>query len=188
MKRKYVHTKPPAPLPNIKDGSGWTPLHWGAYKGNRELCTILIRHKAMLMEPDTCGNTPLHLACFNGASEAAVFLAEQLGRDGIEGGTNKGNKFGSTPIMEAASNGHADLAASLVKLKIDWLPSSETGPSGGEKTTSPRTRGSGSPRTRGSGTGRQGLNSSFEGSRSRLDTSLVSTEQGKPSKEVTAKK
>jgi len=178
MKRKYVHTKPPAPLPNIKDGSGWTPLHWGAYKGNRELCTILIRHKAMLMEPDTCGNTPLHLACFNGASEAAVFLAEQLGRDGIEGGTNKGNKFGSTPIMEAASNGHADLAASLVKLKIDWLPSSETGPSGGEKTTR--------------GSGRQGLNSSFGGSRSRL---MSNTEQGKsskempkPSNEVTAKK
>jgi hypothetical protein len=164
MKRKYIHTKPPAPLPNIKDGSGWTPLHWGAYKGNRDLCTILIRHKAMLMEPDTCGNTPLHLACFNGASEAAVFLAEQLGREGVEGGTNKGNKFGSTPIMEAASNGHADLAASLVKLKIDWMPSSETETTlGAEKVTR------GSARSVGGG------------SRPRL---ISNTEQGKSSKQM----
>ena len=32
------------------------------------------------------------------------------------------NKFGASALMEAASNGHTDLAAQLLKLKVDWMP------------------------------------------------------------------
>jgi ankyrin repeat protein len=34
--------------PNAIDAYGWTPLHWAARSGNRDIVTILLKHEASL--------------------------------------------------------------------------------------------------------------------------------------------
>ena len=45
-------------------GAGWTPLHQAAFAGSIPIAKILIDQKADLEAMcESCGGTPLHLAC-----------------------------------------------------------------------------------------------------------------------------
>uniref|UniRef100_A0A7S1DXS2 Uncharacterized protein n=2 Tax=Hemiselmis andersenii TaxID=464988 RepID=A0A7S1DXS2_HEMAN len=122
ISKKYKHSKPPVPLVRLSDASGWSPVHWSAYKGSKDMCTMLLKSKGDALATDACGNTPLHVACFNNAADTALFLADYMAKEHPGEGPNVANRFGSSPVMEAASNGHAELAAQLLKLKVDWVP------------------------------------------------------------------
>jgi ankyrin repeat protein len=55
-----------------------TPLHVAAMKGNKEIATLLVTHKARSNLRDLSGKTPLDYARENGAKEVAAYL-EGLG-------------------------------------------------------------------------------------------------------------
>ena len=59
---------------NAKDNYGGTPLHYTAFKGNRELTELFISKNADVNVKDKNGTTPLHLAIKKGYNEIAEFL------------------------------------------------------------------------------------------------------------------
>lgn len=59
---------------------GCTPLHWAAYKGNMEACTVLV-HAGMKQEltvKDSAGLTPAQIATDKGHRHLASFLVRNL--------------------------------------------------------------------------------------------------------------
>lgn len=132
LDKPYVRTQPPKPLIMLADDAGWTLLHWAAFKNHREVCTVLLRYHADITARDRTGSIPLHLACSNGSEEAGLFLVERMTKHEASWALNAANDFGSTPLVEAASNGHHALAAKLCQAKpqnCDWYPMQ--GPSDG---------------------------------------------------------
>ncbi|MGH0139783.1 UNVERIFIED_CONTAM: hypothetical protein FKN15_070094, partial [Acipenser sinensis] len=46
-----------------KGWSGFTPLHYAAFQGNRGLAELLLQHGADPNLPNDAGQTPFHFAC-----------------------------------------------------------------------------------------------------------------------------
>jgi ankyrin repeat protein len=91
-------------LARVRDSSGYSPLHWAAIDGHREVVELLLDRGAEVNGRTTFGNTPLHLASRAGRLEAAKLLIDR-GAD-IHASTNTG----ITPLSEATTSGHADIA------------------------------------------------------------------------------
>ena len=72
LEKPFVRTQPPKPLVNLADDSGWTLLHWAAFKGHKEVVQTLLRNHADIAAQDCIGNTALHLASMQGCEETAV--------------------------------------------------------------------------------------------------------------------
>lgn len=123
--KPYVRTQPPKPLITLADDAGWTLLHWAAFKNHREVCTVLLRYHADITARDFTGSIPLHLASSNGSEEACLFLLERMTKHEASWALNAANNFGSTPLVEASSNGHHTLAEKLYKAKCDWHPNKD---------------------------------------------------------------
>src|SRR5690348_145035 len=59
---------------NVKDKSGWTPLHWAVVGDNTNTVKILLEAGANIDAKDNWGGTPLHLAANNNCAETVQAL------------------------------------------------------------------------------------------------------------------
>lgn len=59
---------------HVKDRDLYTPLHAAAASGNVECMHTLIKAGADIEAKNVYGNTPLHIACLNGYSQAVTEL------------------------------------------------------------------------------------------------------------------
>jgi ankyrin repeat protein len=59
---------------NPVDDEEWTPLHFAASKGFKEICIYLVEKNAVIDVKDSAGNTPLHLAASKGQAETVEAL------------------------------------------------------------------------------------------------------------------
>ena len=83
---------------DAQDGSGETPLHIAARKGEKEEAELLIAKGADVNAKDKDGKTPLHEAARLGQREVAELL---IGR-GAD--VNARDRSGSTPLRRAVRN------------------------------------------------------------------------------------
>ena len=100
---------------NELNEKGQTPLHTaaGGLKDCRELCSILIEHKAKIDAVDKDGNQPLHLACERGRIQTSLLLLSKGAN------ANSLNADGQTPLHTAAGGlkDFCELCSILVKHK-----------------------------------------------------------------------
>jgi ankyrin repeat protein len=93
---------------NLPDGSGWTPLIYGAYFGaNDELLTALINHGADVNGRNDRGVTALFLASASGHEDQVRFLLGHGADPRIE------STAGYTPLRIAKLRGQRKIAALL---------------------------------------------------------------------------
>jgi len=106
---------------NVNEGmSGSSPIHWAAFKGDTNILTVLLKHRANIKKKGTNWEiSALHLAR---DSHTAEFLLDH----GAELESEDGH--GQTPLMWAAKRGNAEVAETLIKCgarldshdKADW--------------------------------------------------------------------
>lgn len=98
-----------------KDGNyyGYTPLHWAADQGHKDVVELLMANKADVNAKDDLGQTPLNLAACFGHKD----VAELLLTDGAN--VNAKDRIGETSLHLAALNGHKDVAELLLTAKAE---------------------------------------------------------------------
>ena len=94
---------------NCKYINEWTPLHWAAAGGHKEIAELLIESGADVNKADICGWTPLHWAAGEGHREVAELLIER------DTDPNVDNDDGRTALHLAASEGQIEVAELLIK-------------------------------------------------------------------------
>ena len=95
-------------------------LHAAVKKGNKDDVKRLIAEGANVNLEDYYGNTPLHIAAFNGQVEISVLLVEASAD--LEAGARgyPDNRYlDSTPLMVAAQKGQAKIAKVLIDAGAD---------------------------------------------------------------------
>ena len=95
---------------NAMDGNGSTPLHWvsgGHYFKDGSVLRFLLEHGADISVQNQYGETPLHLASFNGALGVVRMLLEH-GAD-----VEAKNNDGKTALQEAVEEGHDEVVELL---------------------------------------------------------------------------
>ncbi len=100
-------------LVSSKDKNGFTPLHWAAYMGQKEVAECLLAAKAEVNAKDNGGCTPLHRAASNGHKDVAEALLAAKAE------VNAKDNGGCTPLHRAAANGRKEVAALLLANKAD---------------------------------------------------------------------
>jgi ankyrin repeat protein len=99
---------------NDKGSSGYTPLHWAAFLGNKPMAELFLSRGADLtVLEDKGGFTPLQKAICGNHKEMVAFLLEK-GAD-----VNGRNALGETPLFRAASEGKKDIFELLVSHGAD---------------------------------------------------------------------
>jgi ankyrin repeat protein len=98
---------------NQAQADGTTPLHWAAYKVDRELVNALLRKGARANVINRYGATPLAEAVKIADAELVAMLVE-AGAD-----ANVANEDGQTPLMLAARTGNVGVARLLVEQGAD---------------------------------------------------------------------
>jgi ankyrin repeat protein len=96
---------------NAAGRMGKTALHWAAFKGQEGVVMFLLRHGAHANRRNDVGRTPLMLACGKGDVGVVRVLLQYIGIHGLQETDNKGR----TALHWAASGGHAELVAFLLK-------------------------------------------------------------------------
>lgn len=103
---------------------GWTPLHYAAIGGHKDIAALLIARGANVRAGDTRQSTPLHTACFGsrGATDYDIKtgpnvgggcdVAELLVRAGAD--VNASDRFRETPLHYAARYSSPDVAKLLL--------------------------------------------------------------------------
>ncbi len=91
--------------------TGWTPLHWAALKGHKDVAEFLLANNAEVDGRDKYGHTPLHSAANGGSKEVAVLLLAH-GAD-----VNAKADDGETPLHMAAFFGYKDVVEVLLSNK-----------------------------------------------------------------------
>ena len=94
---------------NCMDEDRRCPLHWGAYKGFKDVVKLLLAFDADVMRADREGCTALHWAAIRGKAEAAHILALCGGEDILKSRDADGN----TPAQLAMEKGHKSLSNML---------------------------------------------------------------------------
>jgi hypothetical protein len=93
---------------NAADKAGWTPLHWAAVLGHKDVAALLLANGAAVDARKTTGETPLHLA----AGENRTDVAELLLARGAD--VNASTIGGWTPLHDAAYSGNTAMAVLLL--------------------------------------------------------------------------
>jgi len=94
---------------SARDGTGITPLHMAASKGQPDIVKLLIQHGAQIDTASTRGgNTALHFAAAGNHHQVVQLLIEQ----GAE--VNQQNFDGMTSLMFAANRGNLKTAKTLL--------------------------------------------------------------------------
>lgn len=93
---------------NHKDENEYTPLHYAAYFGLKDIVQKLIEAKANIDAKDNEGQTPLHCAAIQGHNEVANVLI--LANAKIDAEDN----IGQTPLHLAVENGQKELVLLLI--------------------------------------------------------------------------
>ena len=94
---------------NCMDEDRRCPLHWGAYKGFKDVVKLLLAFDADVILPDREGCTALHWAAIRGKAEAAHVLALCGGEELLKARDTDGN----TPSQLAMEKGHKSLSNML---------------------------------------------------------------------------
>ncbi len=97
---------------DVADARAWTPLMVAAFNGNEEVARLLIEYGANKRARDRGGYTPLHWAALKGYKEVTALVAA-----GVD--CNVRSSFGLTPLLQAASNGHAEVVSMLLQRGAD---------------------------------------------------------------------
>ncbi len=87
---------------------GFTPLHYAALHGHKEVAEVLMANGADVNARDSSGQTPLHFAVAGGRKEIAGLLVSK-GAD-----VNARNNSGETPLHLAVHNGRNEIAELLI--------------------------------------------------------------------------
>lgn len=89
---------------------GYTPLHWAAQNGHRDVAAFLVENGSDLVSAcDTWGYTPLHKAARFGHKDIVELLIKHGGN------VNQKSKNGWTPSHLAIMNGHDAIVTALIK-------------------------------------------------------------------------
>ncbi len=104
-----------------RDDLGYTPLHWAAENGHKDVAELLLTHKADADAEGNGGMTPLHMAAFRGHKEVAELLLAQ------KVDVNARNPNGNTPLYDAVQNSHKDVAELLLAHGADVMAKCESG-------------------------------------------------------------
>jgi ankyrin repeat protein len=91
------------------NNDGYTPLHWAAIRGFKELTAFLLDHGADIRAKEQFGDTPLYSAAFAGRTE----IVELLLNKGADPTTK--DKNGQTALQAATTQRHQDVAQLLRK-------------------------------------------------------------------------
>ena len=86
-----------------------SPLHWGAYKGFKDVVKLLLAFDADVMRADKEGCTALHWSAIRGKAEAAHVLALCGGEELMKARDTDRN----TPAQLAMEKGHKSLSNML---------------------------------------------------------------------------
>jgi ankyrin repeat protein len=101
---------------NVRDANLYTPLHYAAFSGRREMAKILIKYGADKnpRSSDATRNwTPIHSA----AKVGYLDIVKELLEVGVD--KNFRTVFGLTILHIAAENGHSDLVKFLISQGLD---------------------------------------------------------------------
>jgi ankyrin repeat protein len=100
-------------LADSKDDHGWTPLHWAASEGHKEVAVLLLIRKVDVNARDNDGATPLHRAAICGQKGMVeLLLAYKADIDAKDPASE-------TPLHWAASNGDKEIVDVLLSHKAD---------------------------------------------------------------------
>lgn len=92
---------------------GWTPLHWAAAKGHKDVVELLLANKADADATESFGWTPLHWAANNGRRDVVELLLAS------KANVNSNNNNGGTPLHWAETKGHRDVVDLLLAKGAD---------------------------------------------------------------------
>lgn len=94
------------------DWYDWTPLHFAAQAGQKDIVEFLIAKGADVNAETIKGETPLQFAADNDHKEVVELLIEK-------GADVSLNRSGETPLHTAAANGHKEVAELLIAKGAD---------------------------------------------------------------------
>ena len=89
-------------LVSSKDAKEATPLHYAAYKGNKDVVALLIANKADVNAKADGEITPLHFAALKNAKEVVLMLLDNNAE------INAKDNNGRTPLFNASSRGNKE--------------------------------------------------------------------------------
>ena len=111
--------------PNLRDGQGWTALHWACSRGSEEMVETLVKHGADIDARDLSGWTPLFWAAIKDHEQIVTrllqmkanhFLVDQNGWTVLHWTVSKGN----AAITQTLLDHHARSKAAQKSAKI-WV-------------------------------------------------------------------
>jgi ankyrin repeat protein len=92
---------------NAKNMFGYTPLHWAAQNGHKDIVELLLVKKAEIEAKDSVGRTPLYWAATKGHKDVVELLLANKAE------VNAKSFEGLTPLHRAIAYGHKDVAELL---------------------------------------------------------------------------
>lgn len=102
---------------------GLTPLHLASQQGHLDIVKYLVsEHQIDPLCEDKAGSTPLHRACASGCLPVAVYLTSEIKKYAsiAELMSNLRNIWNSTPLHNAASQGHLDILQFFISHHMLW--------------------------------------------------------------------
>ncbi len=101
-------------LVQAKDGTGLTPFHWAAQRGNKEIVTLLLQSGVDPNIGDADGKTALYWASKKGHRDIVQIL---IGSRLVD--VNHKSPWGMTALHESVRGGHVDAVEELLKAGAD---------------------------------------------------------------------